>query len=206
MFTVFVAALVALIPIMNPIGGLAAFAGLTSTMPPDDAHKQAWRTGMNVAGILVVFAVVGTLLLSFFGISLPALEVAGGLVVMYSGFGMLSAKPQLSKPERRGAITQTDVSFSPMALPLIAGPGAIGVVIALSARHSSWEARLGVVLACLVMAAAIAVMLRYGTPLIDKLGATGVGALTRIMGFLILAIGVELAMHGAVDFVKAATS
>lgn len=205
MIAVFLAAVAALIPITNPFGAVAAFAGLTSTMDAKAAHAQAWKTGMYVGGILVVFAVVGTFLLSFLGIGLPALQVAGGLVVMHSGFGMISAKPQLSEPEKAGAVTQTDVSFSPMALPLVAGPGAIGVVIAMSARHPSWETSLGVVLACVVIAAAVALLLRYGTPLVDKLGPTGIGALTRIMGFLILAIGVELTLHGVVEFVKSAS-
>lgn len=205
MLPVFLAAFVALIPITNPFGGLAAFAGLTASMPPKSAHAQAWKTGIYVGAILVVFAVVGTFLLSFLGIGLPALQVAGGLVVMHSGFGMISAKPQLSDPEKQGAAVQTDVSFSPMALPLVAGPGAIGVVIAMSARHSSWDARLGVVLACVAIAVLVALLLRYGTPLVDKLGPAGIGALTRIMGFLILAIGVELALHGVVEFVKSAT-
>lgn len=200
----FLAAFAALIPITNPFGAVAAFAGLTSSMPPKAAHAQAWKTGIYVGSILVVFAVVGTFLLSFLGIGLPALQVAGGLVVMHSGFGMISAKPQLSDPEKQGAAALTDVSFSPMALPLIAGPGAIGVVIAMSARHPAWDARLGVVLACIAIAAVITLLLRYGTPLVDKLGPAGIGALTRIMGFLILAIGVELALHGVVDFVKTA--
>ncbi|WP_084516189.1 MarC family protein [Microbacterium luticocti] len=200
MLPVFLAALAALIPITNPVAALAAFAGMTTGMPAASVHRQAWRTGIYVGGILIVFAVVGTLLLSFLGIGLPALQVAGGLVVMHSGFGMLSAKAPLSAVERHGVAARTDVSFSPMALPLIAGPGAIGVVIALSARHPALLERLGVILACVVIAVATSLVLRYGTSLVDKMGATVIGALTRVMGFLILAIGVEIGMHGLLAF------
>ena len=83
-----------------------------------------------------------------------------------------------------------------MALPLIAGPGSIGVVIALAARNTAIGFQVGIVLGIAVTAAVIALLLRYGTPWIDKLGATGVGAIVRIMGFLILVIGVELIIHG----------
>ena len=100
----------------------------------------------------------------------------------------------IEKPEC--ATTKTDVSFSPMALPLIAGPGSIGVVIALAARNTAIGFHVGIVLGIAVTAAVIALLLRYGTPWIDKLGATGVGAIVRIMGFLILVIGVELIIHG----------
>lgn len=196
MVTVFAAALAALIPITNPIGAVAAYAGLSAHLPPDEQRRQAWRVGAYVAGILIVFAVLGTYILEVFGISLPALQIAGGLVVMHSGFGMIVARQTATDAEQQHATTKDDISFSPMALPLIAGPGAIGVVIGLAARSPSWPDRLGIVLAVVVIAAVIAVLLRYGTPLTQKLGPTGVGALTRVMGFLILAIGVELLVHG----------
>jgi multiple antibiotic resistance protein len=83
-----------------------------------------------------------------------------------------------------------------MALPLIAGPGAIGVCIALTARYSSWGDRFGIVISVAIISVVIALLLRYGTPLVDRLGPTGVGAMMRIIGFLILAIGVELVVHG----------
>lgn len=202
MLAVFLTSFAALIPITNPFGALAAFAGLTGGMTQADVHRQAWRTGIYVSGILVVFAAGGTLLLSFLGISLPALQVAGGLVVMHSGFTMLSARPTLSPTEQQGATGKVDVSFSPMALPLVAGPGAIGVVIALSARHPNVFDRVGVVVACVSIGILIAIVLRFATPLVEKLGPTGIGALTRIMGFLILAIGVEIGLQGVVAFVN----
>lgn len=202
MIAVFLAALAALIPITNPFGAVAVFAGLTSDMDPKQAHRQAWRTGIFVAGILIVFAVVGTFLLSFLGIGLPALQVAGGLVVMHSGFGMLSAREQLTAAEKQPVVQKPDVSFSPMALPLIAGPGAIGIVIGLAARHPSVLDRVGVVLACAAIGLVTALFLRYGTSLVDRLGTAGISALTRVMGFLILAIGVELAAHGVLAFVR----
>ena len=109
---------------------------------------------------------------------------------------MLENKRRATHEEAQHATAKPDVSFSPMALPLIAGPGSIGVVIALAARNTAAGFHVGIVLGIAVTAAVIALLLRYGTPWIDKLGATGVGAIVRIMGFLILVIGVELIIHG----------
>lgn len=195
-FHLTVTALVALLPITNPLGAVAAFSALTAGQPAAGLRRQAWMTGVYVAAILVVFALLGSLVLQAFGITIPALQIAGGLVVAHSGFGMISPKETLSADEKAHGAAKADIAFSPMALPLVAGPGAIGVVIALVARNPGWDARLGVAAAAVLIGALIAVTLRFGTPLVDRLGPTGIGALSRIMGFLILAIGAELVIHG----------
>ena len=86
------AAILALAPITNPIGGLAAFAGLTAGDSPAAVRSQAWKTGIYVFAILTVFAVSGSLIMRFFGFDLPSLQIAGGLVVAHSGFSMLENK------------------------------------------------------------------------------------------------------------------
>jgi len=189
-------AFVALIPITNPLGAVAAFAGLTAGQAPPQIRRQATMTGVYVCAILVAFALLGTVILHAFGITIPALQIAGGLVVAHSGFGMIVPRAPLTADEASHSSSKNDVSFSPMALPLVAGPGAIGVVIALVARSSGVEDRLGVACAAAAIGAVTALALRFGTPVIDRLGPSGVGALTRVMGFLILAIGVELIIHG----------
>lgn len=196
MLPVFVAAIAALLPIMNPPGAVAAFAGLTGGMEPARMRRQAVLTGVYVFAILAVFTLVGTALLGALGISMAALQIAGALVVAHSGFGMIVPREPMTPAERDHAATKTDVAFSPMALPLVAGPGAIGVVIALAARHGELTDRLAIVAAVGAVALVIALLLRFGTPLVDRLGPTGIGALVRVMGFLILAIGVEMGVHG----------
>ena len=190
------ATILALAPITNPIGGLAAFAGLTAADDPAAVRSQAWKTGIYVFAILTVFAISGSLIMRFFGFDLPSLQIAGGLVVAHSGFSMLENKRRATHEEAQHATAKADVSFSPMALPLIAGPGSIVVVIALAARNTAVSFHVGIVLGILITAAAIALLLRYATPWIDRLGPTGVGAIVRIMGFLILVIDVELVIHG----------
>ncbi|MCW2747333.1 MAG: rane protein [Nocardioidaceae bacterium] len=190
------AALAALLPIVNPIGALAAFAGMTGSFDPAETRKQAIRVGLYVFAILAIFTMLGSVVLSAFGITLGALQVAGGLVVGHSGFGMIVPRENFTAAEKDHAATKADISFTPMALPLIAGPGAIGVVIALAARQPGIEDRLGIVVAVAIVSVIITVLLRWGTPIVDKLGPSGIGAITRIIGFLILAIGVELLTHG----------
>ena len=118
--TVAIAALAALLPITNPLGGLAVFGGLTGDMEPKEARRQGIRTGIFVFAILGVFALLGPLILKAFGIDLAALQIAGGLVVAQSGFSMISPSPRLTSDEQAHASTKKDISFSPMALPMIA--------------------------------------------------------------------------------------
>lgn len=162
---------------------------------------EAMTTAAAAFAVLAVFALFGSLVLSSFGISLGALQIAGGLVVAHSGFAMIIAQPGIRASEEQHAATKDDVSFSPMALPIVAGPGAIGVVIALTAQHPHWTARLGVLTGCAFVAILIGLVLREGTPLVARLGPSGLGALVRVLGFLILAIGVQLALHGVIAVV-----
>jgi multiple antibiotic resistance protein len=191
-----IAAFLALLPIVNPIGAMASFAGLTSQLDAKFVRHLAFRTAVNVFVILASFTILGSIILEVFGISLPSIQIAGGFVVANSAMGMLNPKKQLTDPEQEHARTKPDISFTPMALPLIAGPGAIGEVIALAARYPDVADRTAVLVATFAIAAMIFVLLRWGTPIIDKLGPTGIGALTRVMGFIILCIGVGLMIHG----------
>jgi multiple antibiotic resistance protein len=185
-----------LFPIINPIGNLPAFFALTSDDDAATRRRQAVRTAIYVVVLLTVFTVAGKALLHALGISLPALQIAGGLVVGHSAYGMVTASPKLSAGEHEAGVAAADVSFSPMAMPLLSGPGAIGSVIALASRSHGAAPIGGIVLADLAMGVLVALVLALGGPLLSRMGETGVAALTRIFGFLILAIAVELLAHG----------
>ncbi|HCB05529.1 MAG TPA: MarC family protein [Nocardioides sp.] len=197
MATVYLAALGALLPVTNPVFVLAAYAGMTESFERREARRQALLVGLYSFIVLAAFAVLGTLVLHAFGISLYALQIAGGLVVAYAGFGMLSQREGFTSPTSNGA--RPDIAMCPMALPIVAGPGAIGVVIALAARHEGVPAHLGIVFAIGTITLGLALLLQWATPLVTKVGPEVVSALVRVMGFLILAIGVELVTHGVLD-------
>jgi multiple antibiotic resistance protein len=203
MLPMFLASLGALFPVMNPVFVVAAYASLTEDYAAEEVRRQARRAAIYVFLILGTFAVVGVLVLQAFGITLGALQVAGGIVVGYAGFGMISSRNDYSEAEREDARAkrdaQCDISFSPMALPLIAGPGAIGVVIALGARSPDTVDRAGILIAVAVLSLGLGLLMSYATPLVKRMGPVAVGALVKVMGFLILAVGVELATHGITD-------
>ncbi|HEX3826560.1 MAG TPA: MarC family protein [Sporichthyaceae bacterium] len=191
--------LLSLFPIMNPIGNLPAFFALTTGDSPARRRAQALRTAGWVVGLLVVFTVLGKELLHGLGVSLPALQIAGGLVVARSAYAMVTNGPRLTEAEHGAGMAAADISFSPMAMPLLAGPGAIGTVIALASRSDGAPAIFGIVLGSVAMGVVVALILITGDPLLSRLGVTGIAALTRIFGFLILAIAVELIAHGVLS-------
>ena len=110
------ASIIALAPITNPIGGLAAFAGLTAGDSPAAVRSQAWKTGIYVFAILAVFAVSGSLIMRFCGFDLPSLQIAGGLVVAHSGFSMLENKRRSTHEEAQHATAKPDVSWPGLVL------------------------------------------------------------------------------------------
>lgn len=190
------ATLVALFPIANPVGAIPIFYSLTADDTPRYRLKQAKKTALNVVLVLVVFFLAGRLVLNFFGISLPVLRIAGGLIVGHTAWEMVTAKARVTTSEHKAAVDQEDVSFTPMAVPMISGPGAIGVVIGLSTKVTQWSDYAGCVLGIVGFGIVLYLFLVLGEPLIERLGETGMGALNRILGFLILAIAVQLIADG----------
>lgn len=191
-----VTAFVALFPIVNPIGGLAVFFGLTSDDTEAERRSYALRIAIYVVGILLAFALAGSWVLEFFGISLPALRIAGGLIVAHTAWAMVTATSRTTPAETDEAKEKDDISFTPMAMPMLAGPGAIGVIMALAARPDPRTWLLGIVFGVIAMGIVIYVMLRVGGPLAKRLGPGAMGAIDRILGFLILAIAIELVITG----------
>ncbi|MGH9031036.1 MAG: MarC family protein [Acidimicrobiia bacterium] len=187
----------ALLPITNPIGGAAVFSTLTGSDDAAARRRQARLTSIYVLGILAVSLLAGRPILEFFGIDVGVLKVAGGLVVAHTAWGMVvNTGGRITPEEHDEGVTKADVSFSPMAMPLIAGPGAIGIVIGIATISDSWEHTTGALVGVVAIAVVAWLCLIVGDTVLDRLGATGLGALTRILGFLILAIAVQLVVDG----------
>lgn len=194
----------ALFPIANPIGAVPIFYSMTGSDSKAYRHRQARQTAINVVLVLAAFLLVGRLILSFFGISLGVLQIAGGLIVAHTAWEMVTAKQRLTEPEHQEAMDKEDISFTPLAVPIISGPGAIGVVISLSERAQGWMAYLGCVVGIIALGIVLYVCLALGEPLIRFMGRNGIGALNRILGFFILGIAVELIANGTVAFIRQA--
>lgn len=194
------ATFLALFPIVNPPGGIPMFFTLTGDFTREERNRTALRTAFYVTAILVTFMLVGRFVLSFFGISLPVLKIAGGLIVANTAWGMVTATSRMTTEESSEALTKQDISLAPMAMPMLSGPGSIGVVMGLAAHANGILAYVGMVIGIVLVGLSVLMFLRLGGPLVKRLGPTGMGAITRIFGFLILSIAVQLVWDGVADF------
>jgi multiple antibiotic resistance protein len=194
------ATFLALFPIVDPFGGIPIFFSMTSTWTPQDRRWTAIKTGIWVFIILVTFLFFGRFVLSFFGISLPVLKIAGGLIVANAAWGMVTSHARITPAESHEAEDKEDISLTPLAMPLMSGPGAIGVVMGLAASVDSAASYLGMVIGIAGVALTVVLFFWLGGPLVRRLGPSAVGAINKIFGFLILAIAVQLVWDGVADF------
>lgn len=194
------ATFLALFPIVNPLGGVPLFFALTADYAPEERRRTALKTGLYVIAILVVFMLVGRFVLNFFGISLPVLKIAGGLIVAHTAWGMVTGSSRVTTAESSEAMTKEDISLTPMAMPILSGPGSIGVIMGLAAHADHFLSYVGMVIGIVALGLTCYLFLRLGGPFVKRLGPGAMGAINRIFGFLILAIAVQLVWNGAADF------
>jgi multiple antibiotic resistance protein len=194
------ATFLALFPIVDPFGGIPIFFTMTASWTAKDRNKTALKTGIWVFVILVTFLFIGRFVLSFFGISLPVLKIAGGLIVANTAWGMVTSHARITPEESHEAEDKEDISLTPLAMPLMSGPGAIGVVMALAAHVDNAASYFGMVIGIAAVALTVFLFFFMGGPLVRRLGPSAVGAINRIFGFLILAIAVQLVWDGVADF------
>lgn len=193
------ATFLSLFPIVNPLGGVPLFFSMTASFQSDERNRTALKTAMYVFAILVVFMFFGRFVLNFFGISLPVLKIAGGLIVANTAWNMVTASTRITAAESEEAATKADISLTPMAMPILSGPGSIGVVMGLAAHATGLMTYLGMVIGITALALSVYLFLRLGGPLVGRLGPGAVGGITRIFGFLIFAVAVQLVWDGVAD-------
>jgi multiple antibiotic resistance protein len=190
----------ALLPIANPLTTVAILPAIAGHLTPIERARQVRRACYYMAAILIVFLLVGALLMDFFSISIPGLRIAGGLIVCKFGFNMLF--PPSEHPHTQKVNAKHDISFSPLAMPTLSGPGSIAVVISMSTGvHSQtalpiWLGYVSVVIGILLVAYIAWLVLRASERLTAMLGSEGIDAVSRIMGFLLICIGVQFVING----------
>jgi multiple antibiotic resistance protein len=194
----------ALFPIVDPVGNIASFLALTRTRDSSWRRRQAAKAAVTAAVMLAIFLVLGHSVLNFFDVSLAAVEVVGGLIIGYTGWDMAMHPQRLDQSDESG--DEGEVFFHPLAFPLLAGPGALAVVLGLSNRHDSWldfpGFFIGIGAVCAVAFCAFAL----ATPIANRLGRHGIEVITRIMGLIVLAIAAELIFNGIADHFMLDTS
>lgn len=206
MLTMFFAVFASLFSVVNPLGAVPVFLAMTPHQSEVERRHTALMTSVYFVGILLAFFFAGTTILNFFGIDLNAMRIAGGAVILSSGYGLLSGKFEESRAvgekvqnEARG---REDISFSPMAMPLLSGPGSISLLIGMYAEHTSWDARGLIAAVVIATGMAVFLILKFSPYFYKALGEAGIRAMTRIMGFLVMAIGVQYVIAGIVSLVK----
>jgi multiple antibiotic resistance protein len=197
----------ALLPIVNPISAAPLVVSITSNLDEAERTRQVRRACIYMFAILTAFLVAGGLIMNLFGISIPGLRIAGGLVISFIGFRMLfPSAPTMTPQETAEAMVKPDISFTPLAMPSLSGPGSIAVVIGMSSTAQQSDhmvLRHALIAAGIALTAVICfVVLRAATRLAKLLGETGVDAVARIMGFLLICIGVQFVINGVVDIVR----
>lgn len=153
--------------------------------------------------ILVSFLVAGTLIMEFFGISIPGLRIAGGLMITLIAMSMLrpAEEPPVDEEEVREARKKPDVSFTPLAMPSLSGPGAIAVTIGLATEADRLQDYGAIVVGLAVVTLICLAALLASTKVVRFLGVNGMNAMTRIMGFLLLCVGIQFIINGIIGVI-----
>lgn len=200
----------ALFPIVNPVGGSPVFLALTTDYTEPARRLLAWRITLNSFILIVLSYLIGTHILAFFGISIPVVQVGGGLIVISSGWAMLKQKD----PDERGQIQKNmnpaDIlrrAFYPLTLPLTVGPGTISIAITLGANAphhlvGNLFAVSSAVIGSAIVAATIYLCYGFADRLAAVLGPTGMNVILRLSAFLLVCIGVQIFWNGATTLLK----
>ncbi len=196
------ATIVGLLPITNPFSTAALFLGITRDNTPAERRRQALMGCIYMFAILTVFLLVGTAIMEFFGISIPGLRIAGGLMVMRVALAMLKSDDESTTGDaRREAVRKADVSFTPLAMPSLSGPGAIAVTIGMASEVTHFTEYGAILAGILAVSVVCWLALRASTTVVRFLGVNGLNAISRIMGFLLLCVGVQFVVNGLLDIV-----
>lgn len=192
---------VALAVIVNPIGALPLFVSMTAYNSQAEKRQIARVASISVAVVLVLAALLGQPILALFGITIASFKVGGAVLIMLMAISMLHAAPtrQRQTPEEAmEAKNKENIAVVPLAIPLLAGPGAISTTIVYATERFSLGHLSLIVLGCLLVASATWLILRLATPVSIWLGETGVNIATRLMGLLLAAVAAEIFTSGLV--------
>ena len=208
-FSVFLTILIGLFSLINPMSALPVYIGLTHDLTEQNKLKTLKKTCIYILIICLVSYFLGVYMLHFFGITIPSLRVAGGLIIFRSGWQLLNVthKKDVQSSMSEEGDKKDDISFSPLAMPLLAGPGSMSFLITLYAsRDNNWQLALpqdiAAVAAIVVVSFSIYFIFKFAPRLMKYTGPAGLASLSKIMGFLVIGIGVEMIISSLTMVVK----
>jgi multiple antibiotic resistance protein len=189
----------ALFVVANPVGSVPIFISLTADQGAHERRRTARIAAVTVAIVLVSSVFAGEPLLQLFGISVPSFRVGGGILILLMAIAMLQARSSRvvrTPEEAEEAATKDEVGAVPLAIPLIAGPGAISTVIIYSHQAADWIDTLALILAGMLVAVSVWIAFRLADPISGLLGKTGINIVTRLLGLVLAAVAVEFITGG----------
>lgn len=203
----FALAFSALLPVINPLGSALVFLGLVGNAPASLISTLARKIAISTLLFLVVIELVGTALLSFFGISLPVVQVAGGLVLAAMGWSLLNQQ-DADTPRNQSDVAVSSFGpleqkvFYPFTFPITAGPGTVVVMLTLSA-HASVKgtladslAHIGILLAIVILSVLVFLSYRYAPKITERMAPQTAHGILRVIAFVLLCIGVQITWNG----------
>ena len=188
--------------LVDPFAALPPFLAITEGQDPQRRFRTARKASLTAFIVLTTFAFIGQYIFHLFGITLPAFEIAGGIILLLIGLDMLEAKRSLtqeSPKETRAAQVKDDAGIVPMGIPMLAGPGAItSVMVLVGQAQTKWQ--MGAILGSIAITAGICfLVLGMAARVARVLGDTGIRILVRIMGLLLVALAVQYFVNGLQD-------
>ena len=196
-----------LIPIVNPVTTAPIFGALSESYLRAERNQLARLACLYATGILLTFLVGGALIMTFFGITIEGIRIAGGLVIGAIGFRMLFPAPVNPDVSMESERTLPSLAMTPLAMPMLSGPGAIAVILSISSEIAEGESiytqmigYLGAVVGILIVTITCWLVLRASTSVMKFLGTSGIDAITRILGFLLIAMAVQFIHIGRSGF------
>jgi multiple antibiotic resistance protein len=190
--------------LVDPFAAIPSFLAITESAEPARRKRMARKAALTCFIVLTSFALGGQLIFRMFGITLPAFEVAGGLILLLIGLDMLQAKrspTQEVSGETEEAAAKEDAGIVPLGIPMLAGPGAISSVMVLVGQVSHlWQWQMGAILGAIAVTALVSYWVLAGAGRVRRvMGETGIRILVRIMGLLLVALAMQFFVNGLTD-------
>ncbi|MEM7108106.1 MAG: MarC family protein [Bacteroidota bacterium] len=205
---IFLAAFSSLFSVVNPLGAMPIFIMLTQESTKLEKRRQAIKISIYIIAILLTFFFGGNLILNFFGIQLEHIRIAGGLMISISAMSLLGKEAYkgktIAKEVQEESLHKEDITFAPMAMPLLSGPGAIALVIGMkdTVVQSGFSGYLSLVASVVLVAGVTCVILIFSDRLNRFLGKAGMSALSRMIGFIVLSIGISMILSGLAPLLR----
>ncbi len=187
-----------LFSMMNPIGNLGVFAGMTADRSATESRRIAWTCAMAVTITLLIVVWAGPKLLTLFGVTVDTLRAGGGLIVLVIGLHMIFNKSdhKQSSKELEDAQTQESIAVVPLAIPMVAGPGTMAAVLVAAQQEATVLSKVEISLVILAFSLLVGALFSFASPLAKRMGESGMGVVTRVMGMILAAIAMGMLSEG----------